>query len=249
MEGKGKWSLLCFWEPLVASFTREHLLTCKLFKPVLGRASFGIYLNRSMIHELPLTPSHSSLIIDKLRADPKVALAYFYFDFRDSAKQTIRGLLCSLVFQIATSSKECFEYLKEERSKPTGLSHPTDKQLFGMLSKLLHISGSTTLIIDALDECPVSEREELFRCLKDLYDLNLGNLRLLVTTRPEIEIREYMEHFARTCSSLNFHNANPHKDDLARYISTRLSDLKSYKWGEAIRAKAEQLLNKKANGM
>lgn len=200
------------------------------------------------MHGLP-DSSHSSLIIDELWADPDLVIAYFYFDFRDSAKQTFRGLLCSLIFQIATSSKECFGYLKEEHSRPAGVSHPTEKQLFGMLSKLLPISGRTAVIIDALDECPVDQREDLFRFLKDLYGLNLGNLRLLVTTRPEIEIREYMDHFARTCSFLNFHNANPHKDDLARHISTRLSDLKSYKWGEATRVKAERLLNEKANGM
>lgn len=198
-------------------------------------------------------PSHSSLVIDRLKQDKNLIVAYFYFDFRDSMKQIVRGLLCSLVFQIATSSERCFAYLKREESKPRGLSHPTESELFDMLSQLMLILRNTpsnvVIIIDALDECHTSERENMFRFLRDVHNLKLENLRLLFTSRPETDIWEQMKDFAGADTySLDFHDAGRHKDDLADYISAKL-DSGSYRWGESVKMKAKQLLHERANGM
>jgi hypothetical protein len=194
-------------------------------------------------------PLHSSLIIDNLQEDRALVVAYHYFDFRDTAKQTVRGLMCSLVFQIATSSDESFAYLQGEFSKPHGLLHPTDKELFTMLSDLLDTfrstSNSVIIVIDALDECV--EREDMHDFLQKLYNLELENLKLLFTSRPEAGIRHKLKDLAgdRTYT-LDLHVENQHKDDLAAYISAKL---KSRQWGEEVSMKAKRSLLEKANGM
>ena len=54
------------------------------------------------------------------------------------------------------------------------------------------------LIIDALDECPdtsglPSPREQVLDCLNALVELSSPNLRLCVTSRPEIDIQRALE--------------------------------------------------------
>ncbi len=58
--------------------------------------------------------SNSSSIIQKvdgMRKAGLASLAYFYFDFRDTDKQHLRGLLSSLVFQLAAESDACYQIL------------------------------------------------------------------------------------------------------------------------------------------
>ena len=38
-------------------------------------------------------------------------MAYYYFDFRDTAKQDVRGLLSSLVSQLSAKSDVCYDIL------------------------------------------------------------------------------------------------------------------------------------------
>jgi hypothetical protein len=55
--------------------------------------------------------------------------------------------------------------------------------------------GPVYLIMDALDECPdtsdiPSAREQVLDLVKDLVGLQLPNLHLCVTSRPEVDISE-----------------------------------------------------------
>jgi hypothetical protein len=50
------------------------------------------------------------------------------------------------------------------------------------------------LILDALDECPNTSdtptpREKVLRLVEDLVDLQLPNLRICLTSRPEVDIK------------------------------------------------------------
>ena len=54
--------------------------------------------------------------------------------------------------------------------------------------------GPTYIILDALDECPVtssipSPREEVLELVEDLVRLHLPNLHICVTSRPEPDIQ------------------------------------------------------------
>ena len=55
--------------------------------------------------------SISSAIIEDLQSKREagsVLLAYYYFDYKDSSKRDIRGLLASLVFQLGDDSVLCW---------------------------------------------------------------------------------------------------------------------------------------------
>src|SRR5258708_2290607 len=84
-----------------------------------------------------------------------------------------------------------------------------DNELVRCLIDLLKLPGSRQvyLIVDALDECPStsslpSPREELLSLLEDLVEEKLANLRICVTSRPEVDIKTILEPLAFRSVSL-----------------------------------------------
>jgi hypothetical protein len=132
---------------------------------------------------------------------------------------------------------------------PTGLTKASDGYLFIMLKKLVGISGTVFLVIDALDEFPKEERKgKLFPFLIKLRALGLQSLRLILTSRPQPDIEIFMREFYT--HRLNIHGAQSHKDDLIRYISSRLYSPDCYQqWPASIKEKTQRKLSEKSNGM
>ncbi|VDB95692.1 unnamed protein product [Peniophora sp. CBMAI 1063] len=192
-----------------------------------------------------------SSVIDRVKADRTLTLAYYYFDFSDPEKKGCRGLLASLVFQIGTYLQESLDYLKKEQLSCRSDDHPTSERLLDMLSCLLRISGRTVLIIDALDECPESARStglfpfiEMIRDLKDVADCCL-----LATSRPEADLRNCMLDLAT--HSKSFHDDVRHNNDIRAYISAQLSQTNTYYWAadSRLQKKALSVVDQKSHGM
>lgn len=206
---------------------------------------------------------YSSLIVEYLRTEalkrPNFTLAYFYFNCTSQSDtlNNYRTLLCSLLFQIACSSRQCWDYFRQERVNSHGLSHPTNEQAFEMLHHLLGLSGPTVVVIDALDECQsrdprtVGEQDAMLAFLARLYRLRFPNLRLLLTSRPETKILRRLEGFDTTRSNLDLQLDPGHQADLAAYIDERLSQQTFERWGEVAREKARKALGDphKSQGM
>jgi hypothetical protein len=183
-------------------------------------------------------------------------MAYYYFDFRDTAKQDLRGLLTSLLSQFCAKSDLCYHILSHLYSEHDGGSQQPDyRALTGCLEKMLELPGQPPIyiIIDGVDECPdnsgvMSPREQVLEFVKELVDLNLPNLRLCITSRPEADIKAVLDQLASQHVSL--HDQSGQKDDISNYIrSVVLSDRKLRGW----RAEDKQLvidtLSRKADGM
>ena len=81
--------------------------------------------------------------------------------------------------------------------------------------------GPVYIILDALDECPnsfgiPSPREQVLSFLESLVDLQLPDLHLCVTSRPEFDIRATLERLASY--SISIHDQNGQKEDIEHYI-------------------------------
>ena len=128
-------------------------------------------------------------------------IAYFYFDFKDTHKQNRRNLLLSFLSQLSARSDHCCDMLyRVYLAHDNGARKPTDDVLIQNLKEALTFSSHSPIyiIIDALDECPntfglPSPRELVLDLVKELVELSLPNLRLCVTSRPEIDIRTSLE--------------------------------------------------------
>src|SRR5947207_809448 len=110
-------------------------------------------------------------------------IAYFFFDFNDPAKQTVEGLLRSLVFQLAASVEPVPKILQtlyarhhEDRGCPT---QPTLKEWTSVFQELLRSRAPFYIVIDALDEC--REEELLVDTVKSLIVQSRDTTRWLLT--------------------------------------------------------------------
>ena len=183
-------------------------------------------------------------------------MAYYYFDFRDTAKQDVRGLLSSLVTQLSAKSDVCYDILSRLYSEhDNGSQLPDDDALTQCLKEMLELPEQPPIyiVIDALDECPnspgaPSPREIVLDLIVDLVALQNLNLHICVTSRPEADIQETLEPLVS--HSVSLHDEAGQKQDIMDYItSTVLSDRKMRKWREGDRKLVIDALSRRADGM
>ena len=153
-------------------------------------------------------------------------MAYFYLDFRDAKKQTLRDLVSSLLNQLSTRSGPRCDILSDLYSAhDDGKKQPSDIILVDCLKKMLTLPDQrpTYLIIDALDESPNTsgipsprETAAALRLLKQLADLSLPHLHICVTSRPEVDIRNILEPL--TSRRVLLHDQTGQRKDIADYV-------------------------------
>ena len=183
-------------------------------------------------------------------------MAYFYFDFRESEKRHLRGLLASLIFQLSADSNPCYQILSRLYSDHSGgTQEPSKDALSQCLIEMLKIPSQPVMyiIIDALDECPnisgmPTPREEVLEFLEDLVTLKLPNVHICATSRAEIDIRNTLDTLAPFCVSL--HDEGGQSADICSYINAVVhSDRRMRKWREGDKKLVIDTLTDKADGM
>jgi hypothetical protein len=109
------------------------------------------------------------------------------------------------------------------------------------------------IILDAIDECPNTSgfptaREEVLDLLEDLVSLGLPNLRICVTSRPEIDIRTVLEPL--TSLHMSLHEQSGQKQDILNYIKNVVhSDRRMQRWRPEDKQVVIDTLSAKADGM
>ena len=185
-------------------------------------------------------------------------MAYFYFDFQDVDKQSLRDLLPSLLIQLsAHSDLFCGILYRLDEEYDHGTHQPSDGALILCLKDMLTLPDQRPvyLILDALDECPntsgvPSFREQVLELVRELVDLRLSSLHICATSRPEVDIQDTLSNLAS--HSVSLHDENGQKEDIAEYVrSVVYSDSvrAMRRWREADKALVIKTLSEKADGM
>jgi hypothetical protein len=183
-------------------------------------------------------------------------MGYYYFDYKEIAKQGIRGLLTSLLSQFCANSDPCYQILSNLYSENHAGSHqPDNKSLIDGLKEILRLPHAPMryIIFDAIDECPNTSgfptaREEVLDLVEELVGLDLPNLRICVTSRPEIDIRTVLEPLTSLCMSL--HDEVGQKQAILKYISNVVhSDRRMRRWRLEDKQLVIDALSTKADGM
>jgi hypothetical protein len=181
-------------------------------------------------------------------------MAYFYFDFRDIQKQNCRNLVSSLI-QLSARSPPCYDiisslYLRHDK----GRQEPNANVLIECLKEMLRILHHypTYIILDALDECPISPgippREQVLTLVKEF--VVLPNLRLCVTSRPEVDIRAALEPLGPHRVSL--HEQSGQMKDIVDYVNSVIysdADTNMKKWRDDVKKSVVETLSEQAYGM
>ena len=207
-----------------------------------------------------LTTSSSAIIQDIERtSDQGLAnMAYFFFDFKDVGKQDARAFLSSVLVQLSNQSTSfCNILLECYSAHQRGSQQPSDAALIQCLEKMLKIPSKVPIyvIVDALDECPdtsgvQSPRENVLALVEELVGLHLSNLRLCITSRPNIDIRNSLEPLTSTSNCISLHDEDGQKKDIADYVNSIVySDKKIMSWREKDKELVVKTLSDRAEGM
>jgi hypothetical protein len=186
-------------------------------------------------------------------------MADFYFDFSDVEKQNLSNLLPSLLIQISAQSNRCFDILSQLYSMhDRGIRKPSDRDMVECLKEMLRSEkqAPTYIIMDAVDECPItftipSPREEVLDFVEELVGLHLPNLHICVTSRPEHDIRVVLERLTERPVSL--HDESGQQEDIAKYVAFFVRSYEKngrmQKWREEDKNLVIKTLSEKADGM
>ena len=200
----------------------------------------------------------SSIIQDiiALRDTGKATMAYFYFDFRDVHKQKLHNLLPSLLIQLsARSDARCDVLSRLYSSHDRGVQKPSDRAMVEYFKEMLALEtrGPTYIIMDAVDECPISStipspREEVLEFVDEIVGLHLPNIHICVTSRPEHDIQAVFKHL--TLRAVSLHDETGQQQDIANYIASFVrSNRNMQRWREEDRDLVIKTLSERADGM
>ena len=192
-----------------------------------------------------------------LRNAGQASLAYFFFDFRDEKKQSVRNFLTSLLIQFSTHLNPCrkiVSYIYQSHGK--GTSQPNSDVLISCLRSVLYVAaahGPIYVIIDAIDECPnisgvPTPRAALLDLLEELVELRIPNLHICITSRLDIDIKIVLEPLAY--SIILLHDESGQQKDISDYVNkTVYSNRKMRRWRDKDRKLVVEVLSEKADGM
>lgn len=165
----------------------------------------------------------TSIVIDhlyaKYKTDPSIGIAYLYCNFRRQDEQKPIDLLASLLKRLVqglhtlpNSMKNFYERHQREKT------HPSFKEILDELQSIIAGFSTTFIIIDALDECKVSDGDQT-KFISEILRLQTNTrTNLLVTSRFIPHITEKFQEGA----SLEIRATN---EDVWRYLDEHLSHL------------------------
>jgi len=200
----------------------------------------------------------SSIIQDiiSLQKAGLASLAFFYCDFREDQKKDLRGLLSSLLVQLGHQSDSYSDILFKFYSEhDEGSRHPSNDELARCLTDLLKLPGHAPVyvVVDALDECSntsavLSPRAKVLNLIEELIKSHFPNMRICVTSRPEIDIKDVLDTL--TFRSVSLHDEGGQKGDIEDYIKSIISTHpKNRRWKAEHKRLVIDVLTAKADGM
>ena len=192
-----------------------------------------------------------------MKCDRGLALmGYYYFDFKDIAKQGIRGLLAPLLSQFCATSDPCYRLPSDLYLENHEVSQqPDNKTLIDTLKKILRLPDEPMkcIIMDAIGGCPNTSgfptpREDVLDLLESIVSLGLPNLRICVTSRSGIDIQIVLEPL--TSLHMSLHDQSGQKQDILDYIKNVVhSDRLMRRWRPEDKQMDVGTLSAKADGM
>jgi ankyrin repeat domain-containing protein 50 len=199
-------------------------------------------------------------------SDPYTAIAYYYFSFSETSKQSTTSLLSSLIRQLCGHRPDTPQPLLDLNKYRDRNQRPDLETLKKTFQATAADFQRVYVVIDALDECPNvdTERERLLDCLVSINGWGLPNLHMAFTSRNESDIQFKIspllspKSVAHTVLPPNstlgveidlqeYHNAV--NRDICSFIDQKLASSGFKTWKDALKSDAKKVLLEKADGM
>ncbi|KAI9765690.1 MAG: hypothetical protein M1840_007248 [Geoglossum simile] len=160
-------------------------------------------------------------LFNRFHSDATVGIAYVYCNFLRKDEQNVDDLLSSLLKQLVESQSSLPGSVKDlyDEHKPRR-TRPSLDEVLRVLQSVAMMYSRAFIIVDALDECQVSN-DCRGRFLSELFSLQAQGANIFATSRciPEIV------YWFKTSVSVEIRAAT---NDVARYIEDHIGQLPSF---------------------
>ncbi|KAI0272278.1 hypothetical protein BC834DRAFT_340830 [Gloeopeniophorella convolvens] len=191
--------------------------------------------------------------VHHLRRTGLGTVAFFYCDFNDSAKQSLHGILRSILVQLYQQSDSYAEILSRFHSENKDHPPSTDT-LAQCLKKMLALPNEAAkyIFVDALDECPSSGMQPscgaILSFLNEIIESRFPDVHICVTSRPEVDIREVLE--CPTSFRISLEGEIGQERAIVSYVESSIElHPRMRKWSKAIKDLVVHTLKRNAHGM
>ncbi|KAL8840097.1 MAG: hypothetical protein Q9176_004119 [Flavoplaca citrina] len=197
----------------------------------------------------------ASTIVDDLLESCQTShhtLAYYYFSFDVQVldRQDCAKMLRSLLRQLSNQNQVCLQMLEAAYlAHGNGQKQPSLEELSTLFQSMIEASGTTFIVLDALDEC--NSRGELLRLIESIEAWGQADLHMLLTSRTETDIRSTVESLNYSMYTTNI-QASLNTEDIRTHIRSRLSldaDLKRWRKDARALENIKAQVMKSADGM
>jgi Cdc6-like AAA superfamily ATPase len=168
----------------------------------------------------------TSIVIEELTTrfsnDPTIGIAYIYCNFQRQNEQKIDDLLASLLKQLAMCQPSLPSSVKDlsDRHKTKG-TRPSLHDILGSLQAVATMCSRVFIIVDALDECQVSDGCRS-RFISNIFNLQAKTrAKLFTTSRPIPDIEKKFEG----CLSYEILASD---EDIRRFLDGHISQLLTF---------------------
>lgn len=170
----------------------------------------------------------SATVLEHLTKGNDRLVLSFFFDFSNTTKQTLDGMLRSVAFQLYRSGAGSAGFLDDLfQAHQDGHSQPAEKTLENVVCKMLTIQKKCCIVLDALDES--TTRGELLMWMKDVMSSSeLHDIQLISTSRPEPEFMRNIPSLISegNCLVLDKESVNA---DIRSYVAAQLSQRRDFR--------------------
>ncbi|KAK4178751.1 hypothetical protein QBC36DRAFT_324068 [Triangularia setosa] len=179
-----------------------------------------------------------------------VGVGYFYFTFNDASKQNTSSILRSLILQFINQLKSdnpALGQLSRLRNVNTYANPtPSDPALLSVLRTLIRQFDNVYIILDGLDESPrKSYRGHLLDTIQEIRDWSDSRLHLLVASRDEPGIRDYLHPANHEDIKIKSHFVN---SDIEAFITGYLRSSRRLQRLSQFHPLIQEVLTSKAEG-
>lgn len=126
------------------------------------------------------------------------AVTYWYFSFATKETLNISTFLCSIIRDLCSKLLVIPSQVQDAWiDANNGQQRPTTRELLEILHTTLKHFDDVYLIVDAVDEYPRSERDDLLDTIQEMVGFNVDCLHFLVSSRREGDNQELCRKLLR----------------------------------------------------
>lgn len=195
----------------------------------------------------------SSTVVTDLGNDIAASeyLLYFYFNFNDIDKRSTENAVRSMIDQLyrkSAGARSVVDSLYATHEKSGG--QPGHAALQKVLCDMITKCRGAWIVLDGLDECETRGRHTTDSVLTWIENLrsSLPNVHILITSRPEEDIKSSIEAWAGTQEIVPLQSGLV-ADDINAFIRTKVQQMARWRAQPETQNLIMSTINERANGM